>query len=192
AARARLMVGASRMVTNAPGSDLGRDVEALRASGADTLVYLGLWDAARGLALALAASAWRPRVFANSALMYGHVRPDWRAAWEGWHYVDAYADRNPVLADVRARLGGEDAGAPVTVGAAYDMGRLLAEAIGAAPRPATRGGVRAGLEAVKLLPAALGAAGTTMGFGPWERAALKGRYLVLRTWRGSASVEVEE
>jgi hypothetical protein len=30
-----------------------------------------------------------------------------------------------------------------------------------------------------------------MGFGRWDRAALTGRYLVLRAWREGASVEVE-
>ena len=30
-----------------------------------------------------------------------------------------------------------------------------------------------------------------MGFGQWERSALKGTYLVLRAWRGGSSVEVD-
>lgn len=165
------------------------DVDRLRAARPDAVVYLGLWFAARELGVALATSDWRPPVFANSALMYGHASPDWRREWDGWCYVDAYADRNPVLRDVLTRLG-DGAAAPVTVGAAYDMGRLVAEAIGAAPSP-TRSSVHAGLERVKLVPAALGAAGTTMGFGRWDRAALTGRYLVLRAWREGASVEVE-
>ena len=163
-------------------------LDAMRAARPDAVCYLGLWDGARELALALAASTWRPRVFANSALMYGHASTDWRREWDGWHYVDAYSDGNPVLRDVVARLG-DDAGAPVTVGAAYDMGRLVAEGIGAAPSP-TRSAVKTNLERVKLVPAALGAAGTTMGFGCWKRAALEGRFLVLRTWRDGVSVEV--
>ena len=45
------------------------------------------------------------------------------------------------------------------------------------------------MERVKLLPAALGTPDTTMGFGCWERAALKGGYLVLRQWKNGESVE---
>jgi ABC-type branched-subunit amino acid transport system substrate-binding protein len=179
ASRHRLDV---RRVPAAEVARTGRD------DATDAVLYLGLWDAAHDLAIALAAADVRPRVFANSALMYGHARPDWRRAWEGWCYVDAYSERNPVLADVTSRLGAA-AGPPVTVGAAYDMGRLVAEGIGARPAP-TRESVQAGLERVKALPAALGTPGTTMGFGRWERAALKGGFLVLRAWRGGASVEV--
>jgi len=152
---------------------------------ADAILYLGLWDEARALGLRLTGSDRRP-VFANSALMYGHASPEWRREWDGWCYVDAYSDRNAVLADVRARVG--DGVAPVTVGAAYDMGRLVAEGIGTVAMP-TRPTVKAGLERVKVVPSALGTPGTTMGFGRWERGALKGGFLVLRAWRDGESVE---
>src|SRR5262249_61748785 len=69
---------------------------------------------------------------------------------------------------------------------AYDMGRLLAEGVARAPE-LTRAGVRAGLERVKALPAATGRPGTLMGFGNWDRGALKGPYLVLREWRGGGA-----
>ena len=42
---------------------------------------------------------------------------------------------------------------------------------------------------VKALTAATGRAETLMGFGTWDRGALKGPYLVLRQWRGGLSVE---
>ncbi|MEW6273130.1 MAG: ABC transporter substrate-binding protein [Thermodesulfobacteriota bacterium] len=187
-AAARLGIEVRRHVHAGQDADFADVAAELRAAGGD-VVFLGLWWAAHELALAIAASGWRPRVLANSALMYGHASPEWRRDWEGWVYVDAYSDANPVLQDVRGRIGARDALAPVTVAAAYDMGRLVAEGIASAPEP-TRAGVKLGLERVKLVPAALGAAGTTMGFGRWERAALKGRYLVLRCWRGGASVEV--
>jgi len=70
------------------------------------------------------------------------------------------------------------------------MGRLVPEAIGSVAAP-TRATVHDGLERVKLVPAALGADGTTMGFGRWKRAALEGRYLVRRAWCGGASVEID-
>jgi hypothetical protein len=73
--------------------------------------------------------------------------------------------------------------------AGYDIGRLLGEALALAPGR-DRPGVREGLERVKRLPAASGHAGTLMGFGQWDHAALKGEYLVLRTWRGGRTVQL--
>jgi hypothetical protein len=55
----------------------------------------------------------------------------------------------------------------------------------------TRAGLKDGLERVKRLPAATGMNGTTMGFGNYDHGALKGRYLVLRSWRDGKSVQVE-
>jgi ABC-type branched-subunit amino acid transport system substrate-binding protein len=171
--------------------DVSRDAVAeLRAGNPGALLYLGLWGAARALAVALARSDWHLPRFANSALMYGHASPAWRRDWDGWCYVDAYADGNPVLRDLLARLDGGDLGAPVTVGAAYDMGRLVAEGIGTVAEP-TRTTVHDRLERVTRVPAALGPEGTTMGFGPGKRAALDGDFLVLRAWRGGESIEVD-
>jgi branched-chain amino acid transport system substrate-binding protein len=189
-AATRFGIEAGRCGEATTDGELAPLIERLRRDDPQALVYLGLWHLAHELAVGLVASGWRPRAFANSALMYGHARPEWRRAWEGWRYVDAYSDRNPVLRMVMSRLGAEQGTAPVTVGAAYDMGRLVAEGIAAAAEP-TRSAVKAGLERVKLVPAALGAAGTTMGFGRWDRAALKGRYLVFRQWSGGASIEVD-
>ena len=73
--------------------------------------------------------------------------------------------------------------------AAFDMGRLVGEAVSRAAH-LTRDGVRQGLERVKRLPAASGMQGTTMGFGAYDHGALKGRYLVLRAWRDGQTVQV--
>ncbi len=67
------------------------------------------------------------------------------------------------------------------------MGRLLGEALARA-RVATGRGMLDGFEQVKAIPAASGERGTLMGFGRCERAALKGRYLVVRAWREARSV----
>ena len=90
---------------------------------------------------------------------------------------------------MRETLGGDAPPGPGSA-LAYDLGRLVAEGAGRAVH-LTRRGLREGLERVKLLPAALGREGTTMGFGRWERSALKGEFLVLRQWRGGHSVGAE-
>jgi hypothetical protein len=69
------------------------------------------------------------------------------------------------------------------------MGRLLVEGLAGA-EILTRAGVKDALERVKCLPATLGTPGTTMGFGQWERSALKGGFLVLRRWENGHSVVV--
>jgi branched-chain amino acid transport system substrate-binding protein len=167
--------------------DLGPTVRRLRASGPAALVYLGLGVAARAVALGVMAEDWKVPVVANSALMFGYARRDWRAGWEDWVYVDSVSDDNAV----RARLAEQaprTAAGPIGV-AAYDMGRLVGEAVARAAH-LTRDGVRDGLERVKQLPAASGLDGTTMGFGRFDHGALKGRYLVLRRWHNGHTVQV--
>lgn len=168
--------------------DAGPTAARLRVSDPDVLVYLGLGVAARAVALALGEQGWSLPVVANSSLMFGYARPDWREAWEGWVYVDNLADDNRVRASLRERSKRAAAG-PIGV-AAYDLGRLVGEGV-ARSAHLTREGVKEGLERVKRLPAASGIDGTTMGFGAWDHGALKGTYLVLRRWERGRSVQVD-
>ena len=56
----------------------------LEASKPDGLVYLGLGVAARTVAVAVDSIGWHVPVVANSALMFGYARKDWRPLWDGW------------------------------------------------------------------------------------------------------------
>jgi ABC-type branched-subunit amino acid transport system substrate-binding protein len=169
--------------------DVAPVIRRLRAAEPQSLVYLGLGVAARAVALAVEAERWSLPVVANSSLMFGYTRRDWRAGWEGWVYVDGVSDENAARARL-AEKAPKTARGPVGV-AAYDIGRLLGEAI-ARSAHLTRAGLKDGLERVKRLPAATGMDGTIMGFGPWDHGALKGRYLVLRSWRDGKSVQVAD
>ena len=128
AARARFGL---RTTASAGISPLAESVEPevsrLRDSDPDVLVYFGLGLSSRAVCLAREAIGWTGPVVANSSLMFGYVRPDWRDGYAGWEYVDTVADDNPA----RAELAEEDpASAAGPVGcAAYDMGRLLGEGI---------------------------------------------------------------
>jgi branched-chain amino acid transport system substrate-binding protein len=167
--------------------DVKEVVARLRETGPDALVYLGLGVASRAVAVALADLGWSVPVVANSSLMFGYARPDWRDGWAGWEYLDGVADDNTM----RRRLSEKSkraAGGPIGC-AAYDMGRLVGEAIARAHH-LTRSGLKEGLERVKQLSATSGVEGTTMGFGHYDHAALKGRYLVLREWRDGKTVQV--
>jgi branched-chain amino acid transport system substrate-binding protein len=172
-------------------SPLSEDVRSvvarLRETGPDALVYLGLGVASRAVAVALADLEWSVPVVANSSLMFGYARPDWRDGWAGWEYLDGIADDNRMR--IRLREKSKRAAAGPIGCAAYDMGRLVGEAIARAGH-LTRAGLKDGLERVKQLPATSGVDGTTMGFGHFDRAALKGRYLVLREWRDGKTVQV--
>ena len=167
--------------------DLGPVVRRLRTADPQFVCYLGLGVAARALALALQTERWGVPVVANSALMFGYARRDWREGWDGWVYVDTVSDANTARATLREASPRSAAG-PIGV-AAYDMGRLLGEALARAAH-LTRDGVREALEHVKALPAASGVEGTVMGFGAWDHGALKGPYLVLRSWREGRTLEL--
>src|SRR5262249_50864959 len=127
-------------------------VERLRTLEPDALVYLGLGVSSRPVAVALADRGWDIPVVANSALLFGYLRSDWRDGWGGWEYVDVVADDNErrqrLLADFPAATG------PMGC-AALDMGRLLAEAVVRSDH-LTRDGIRDGFERVKRLPATCG------------------------------------
>lgn len=164
-----------------PALDAARDV------APDALVYLGLGVSAHAVGVGLAAMGWSPLVLANSALMFGHARPEWAAAWAGWEYVDAIGDDNRQRAALAERL--PPAAASPGGCAAYDIGRLAAAAFERAATP-TRAAMRAALESLDAMPAASGREGTRMGFGPTQRRALTGEYLVLRTWIDGNTVEV--
>jgi branched-chain amino acid transport system substrate-binding protein len=141
----------------------------------------------RAVALAIAELDWKVPVVANSALMFGYARPDWRDGWAGWEYLDGVADDNQQRELLRAKSKRSAAG-PIGC-AAYDMGRLTGEALARAHH-LTRDGLRESLERVKQLPATSGVEGTTMGFGVYDHAALKGQFLVLREWRDGRTVQV--
>jgi branched-chain amino acid transport system substrate-binding protein len=185
AGRLGLEIGAKELVSPV-STDVGVAVDRVRRHGCDALAYLGLGFSAHALGTALADRGWKPEVVANSALMFGYANPDWTEAWEGWTYVDAWSEHNPRLTDIRSRIADPAMAQPLFVATRYDLARLVAEAVAGAEQ-LTRSGIKESLERIKCLPSALGTPDTTMGFGHWDRAALKGGFLVPRQWRGGQS-----
>ena len=117
-----------------------------------------------------------------------------RAVDEDFHVGLGEADHGVAGQDEQAgpRVRGVRRLAEVGIWSGDDehLGRLVAESV-ARSAHLTRDGVKDGLEQVKRLPAASGLDGTIMGFGTWDRAALKGTYLVLRRWQGGRSIQVD-
>jgi ABC-type branched-subunit amino acid transport system substrate-binding protein len=189
AARARLGLEVTGVIGVSPLTENVEDrLERLRQGNPDVLVYFGLGVASRAVALARGALGWDIPVIANSALMFGYARPDWRDGYAGWEYLDNIADDNRVRAALREKSARAAAG-PVGC-AAYDMGRLIGEAVARAEH-LTRAGIADALRSIKYVPAASGYDGTLMGFGTYDHAALKGHYLVLREWKAGRSVQVD-
>jgi branched-chain amino acid transport system substrate-binding protein len=188
AARARLGLEVTGASAISPLTENATDVLArLRTAEPDVLVYLGLGVASRAVSLALTELSWDVPVVANSALMFGYARPDWRDGYAGWEYLDTIADDNEARAAL-AKQSPQAAAGPIGC-AAYDMGRLFGEALARAEH-LTRAGIADALRRVKYLPASSGYDGTLMGFGHFDHAALKGHYLVLREWKNNRSVQV--
>lgn len=160
---------------------------ALSPGEPDVVVYLGLGVSSRAVALALASAPGMP-VLANSALMFGYARTDWRDGYRGWEYVDTVSDDNRERAALRTGAARAAAG-PIGC-AAFDIGRLVGDGLARAGAGSSRAAVRDALEQVKGLRATSGYDGTTMGFGTWDHGALKGPYLVLREWRDGRTHQV--
>ncbi len=168
-------------------TDLDTLITELRGYSPDVVVYLGLGASSHAVATAIIDAGWDVPVLANSALMFGYIRPDWHEAWARWEYIDTIADDNTTR-QALAALDRRTAASPVGC-CAYDIGRLVGAAAHRADR-VDRDGLREGLERVKQLLSASGYNGTTMGFGVQDRGALKGHFLVLRAWRDGRSVQV--
>jgi ABC-type branched-subunit amino acid transport system substrate-binding protein len=169
--------------------DVSKEVGALAASRPDGLVYMGLGLAAPVLSRSLAARKWDVPVFLTSAGIWGHIQPSYAEYFEGWTYIDTFSEDNPLYRDVTRRLWGSDGIANPGGALFYDMAYLLIDAVYRA-RPLTRAGVRDALQMRRQIPAASGRRGTMLSFGNWDRAGLKGSYLVVRQWQKGRSVEV--
>src|SRR5437764_1331203 len=75
-------------------TEAGAIVDRLRQPKPDALVYLGMGAASRAVAVAKEEAGWDVTVVANSALMFGYARKDWRAGFDGWGYVDTVSEGN--------------------------------------------------------------------------------------------------
>ena len=106
----------------------------------------------------------------------------------GWLYLDLIAPgsdtgsgkprSNSSLIELMSQpgLAGQE---PRCAARGHDFGRIVALAL-ARSTDVSREGLRLALENVRWVPSAQGEVGTLLGFGPYDRAALKGRYLVVR------------
>jgi len=173
----------SDQVISPIATELDKEVAKGKSSNAEALVYLGFGGMLVELSDAIADGGWTvPRYTCTAGLHWYGKSPQERKNLKGWIYVDMVDEDNPVLQHVVDEFKSRwqmDGFSPM-FGMAYDMAALVVLALHYAPVYTTEG-FKDGLERIHHIPAALGAKGTVMGFGPHERTALKGPdYLVLR------------
>lgn len=172
--------------------DLAHEVRQLATAGPDALVYLGFGAVLLELSRALADVGWDPPRFTTSAGMHFHSKSDVeKQAMSGWVYVDQVDEDNTTLREVLDRFEQRHGSRPFQplFAGMYDMATLAVLGLRYATVH-TPEGVTEGLERIQQVPAALGGKGTVLGFGPWERTALKGPdYLVLRQMSGTETVK---
>jgi ABC-type branched-subunit amino acid transport system substrate-binding protein len=179
----------ARAATSPDVANATQVIESINNPHAEALVYFGWGRSAVPISQAIRAADWNIPVVGCSSLMAARARTDMAALWNGWIYVDIVSDHNPATNAAAQRLGPAISGSPIGL-CFYDMGRLMGEALDRALYR-TRASLRDGFERVKRLPSAIGHPGTTMTCGYWDRAILKGPFLVLREWQDSKSVPLQ-
>jgi branched-chain amino acid transport system substrate-binding protein len=165
-------------------ADAARCVDALRPHEPPCVVYLGLGPSGVGLCRTMRARGWSVPVIGNIGL---GVFPE--AALEGVIFTDVVDEANPVLQRFAKQWQARFGETPLLLGlaAAHDLATTAVEGLRHAPT-LTPAGVRIGLERLRGLPAAAGAAGTTIGFAPWDRDGYKGPLIVYREIREGRAV----
>jgi ABC-type branched-subunit amino acid transport system substrate-binding protein len=168
----------------AAGVDVGAAARAWRALDPECVVYLGFGTIGVALCRTLRDFAWTVPVVGNIGI---GVSPS--PELNGVVFTDVVDETNPVLRRFADRYQVRHGTPPTLLGlaAAHDLAATAVEALRLAPAP-TPAGVRAGLERICGLPAAAGAPGTTIGFGPWDRDGYKGALIVFREIRDSRAV----
>ena len=181
----------SHQLVNVHEGKIGPRLHCLRESSPDCLLFLGMGAAAATLGPELGKMGWKIPRFGNIIFLSLSRNAELAAANEGLVWTDQYEPRNPVLANLRSEFEatyGEPP--PENFGASYgrDVMTLMLEGLRNASN-LTRVGLKEGLERIKSLPCATGGLNPVMGFGPWDRAAIKGPDLLMfRTVRNGKLV----
>lgn len=180
-AAAGLTVVATEMIPQVE-ADKADVVNRLRAAEPDALVHVGFGHGLWGFTDALLAAGWDPPRYTTTAFEMAHINAEWMRQLAGWIGLDSYDERNAVgqafLDRFEARYGRRPGHS--MPGLAHDAATVIVRALAWA-RPLTGGGVKQGIEQVKLIPAASGAPGTFLRFGRFIRQGWLGSdYLVAR------------
>jgi ABC-type branched-subunit amino acid transport system substrate-binding protein len=164
-----------------------------RALNPDAIVCFGTGASQLNWGRLVHASGWDvPRIM-NGAFFQANYEYTWEF-FDGWVGTGLWDDDNPTLAHVRkefAALYPDKAEVAPEILALYRDGMVaLLEGICSAPI-LTPKGVKQGLEQVRMIPAAMGGARTSISFGPYDRKGHKGmdNMVVRRLTKGKLIME---
>jgi ABC-type branched-subunit amino acid transport system substrate-binding protein len=188
---AGLKIAGAYGINPSPSLDELRDaVRAMEITRADALMSISV-SVHRHLVTAMKNVGWNPAKLMVCNFVAAIPDFDGPDAFEGWVGVDQFDESNPVFArmvdDFEARYGRRGGHTYMAIG--YDMGRTLARGL-SMMAPSTPDGLRAGLEKVRLLPAAAGGPGTVISFAKNQRRGYNGNYLLRRTVRDGVNLVV--
>jgi ABC-type branched-subunit amino acid transport system substrate-binding protein len=174
--------------------ELAEAFATLKEARPDVVVYLGLGGLCRIGNEAFRKVDWLPPRIACTAFVGATYSEQYARELEGWVGVDQYDERNTVLSHMLERYRAKHADRELVPNSAtscgYDIGRALGLGLGRM-RIATPEGLRAALETIRRLPAATGAPGTVITFGPEDHRGFKGAdFLNLRRAENGTTVLV--
>jgi branched-chain amino acid transport system substrate-binding protein len=186
--RRNISIAAVETVSQSP-ADLASNLDHLRQSNPDALVYMGYGLlAAKGLMReALDKLGWDPPRIMTTAFMFylmGFHK------FEGWVGIDQLDLRNPLAVQFHDRFvkryGHEPPLWPNAIPVlAYDTGRVLVEALLRAP-VLSGPGVKAGFESIRYMPSTTGGARTHIACSPHEHGLFRGDWLLYGRVRNNA------
>ena len=179
---AGLRIAGAYGISPSPSLDELRDaVRAMESTRADALMSISV-SVHRHLVAAMKEVGWNPAKLMVCNFVAAIPDFDGPEAFEGWVGVDQFDESNPVFRRMvdafEKRYGRRGGHTYMAIG--YDIGRTLARGL-SMMAPSTPDGLRAGLEKVRLLPAAAGAPDTAISFAKNQRRGYNGDYLVRRT-----------
>ncbi|MGE0384624.1 MAG: ABC transporter substrate-binding protein [Gammaproteobacteria bacterium] len=185
-----LVVSELGVSPEAEQDDVTAALKKLRESNPDALVYFGLGLLPGRISDGLKALGWEPPRIMCTAFCGATYNADFHRGCIGWVGVDQFDERNEVLKGVVDRFRkakNRDVAWNSATSCGYDTGRAFALGL-ARMRITSRDALRDAMETIRFMPAATGAPGTVITFGPQDHRGFKGLgYLVLRKAHGQGT-----
>ncbi|RJG00675.1 ABC transporter substrate-binding protein [Noviherbaspirillum sedimenti] len=166
----------------APEAEVIEKLQLAKAAGVEAFAYVGVGMQFKQLAAAFRKLDWNPKL-RMTGLTFCGANPgfDGPTQYEGWYGLDQYHEGNETLMKMavafQKRFGRD--GSHMWAAHGYDEGRVMALALGNASPP-SRAGIRAAMEKIRMLPAAVGCPGNHISYGPYDHRGYKGDYFTIR------------
>lgn len=192
AALAGIAIILEEPVSQVPSRDMVINaITNIKEARPEAVVYLGLGgQVTTHLRPAFESLDWAPPRITTTAFVTATMSQERAEMLEGWHGVDQYDERNEVLVDMLAHHEDRHGRTPrpnSAIACGYDAGRVISLGL-SRMRLHTPESLAEAMETVRRLPAANGAPGTIIAFGPQDHRGYKGAdYLIIRRAHGGGT-----